>query len=338
MEKASKEKTLISRKNFLRVCGSVIAGGALAGVTGTLAKRTGKSDAQQEIGNDLRVADSSSPVSPYRKIVSFDTPGVVEGFDLHDGKLYVAASDFISVFSPEGEAMHRFPVGETTRDIAVSSSEIYVLYTNKVKVFSFEGTLLREWSSCSDLSGYCSMALAGDHVFVTDVVNKNICKYTSGGTFVKFISSPNGFIIPSYTFAIEHADNVLYCSNSGRHQVERYTLDGEYLGAFGKTGGAPGMFTGCCNPTYLSCTANGEIITSEKGFPRISCYGNKGDFHALLLDAAMLGGGHSAYDVKVQGDKIFVAGKSRISIFRYDPALAAASSCARCNKNCPLKI
>jgi hypothetical protein len=326
----------ISRKKFLRTCGSIVAGGTVAGVSGVLIKKAHTESSGISSG-ELRPADKEAFTSPYRQITSFATPGVVEGFELYKDRLYVVASNIVSVFDHSGKLHHRFSSGETIRDIAVNDSGIYILYTTKIKVFSHEGVLQREWESCSELSGYCSMVLAEDFVFVTDALNKNICKYTKEGGFVKFIDSPNGFIIPSYTFAIEYVDGVLYCSNSGRHQVESYTLDGEYLGTFGKAGGAPGLFTGCCNPVYLTYTATGEIITSEKGDPRISCYGSDGKFRNILLNAQSLGGGNSAYDVKVQKDKIFIAGKSKVSVFRYDESLAANVGCPGCKIDCPLK-
>ncbi|GHT55608.1 hypothetical protein FACS189446_7130 [Bacteroidia bacterium] len=327
----------ISRKKFLRTCGSILAGGTVVGVSGVLLNKSHSEGAGISSG-DLRPAENGAFTSPYRQIASFATPGIVEGFELHNDQLYVVASNLVSVFDHAGKLLRRFSSGETIRDIAVNDNGIYILYTTKIKVFSHEGELQREWEACSELSGYCSMVLAEDYVFVTDVVNKNICKYTKEGGFVQFINSPNGFVIPSYTFAIEYIDGVLYCSNSGRHQVESYTLDGEYLGTFGKAGGAPGLFTGCCNPVYLTYTANGEIITSEKGDPRISCYGSDGQFRNILLDSKLLGGGNSAYDVKVQKDKIFIAGKNKVSVFRYDESLAANDGCPGCGIDCPLKV
>ncbi|GAB6010903.1 twin-arginine translocation signal domain-containing protein [Viscerimonas tarda] len=330
-------KNSLSRRKFLRTCGSIVAAGTVVGVSGVLLKKS-QSESQALSSGDLRPAEQGAFTSPYRQIATFATPGVVEGFELYNDQLYVAASNIVSVFDHYGKLLQRFSSGETIRDMAVNDNGIYILYTTKIKVFSHAGELLREWEACSELSGYCSLALAEEFVFVTDVLNKNICKYTKEGSFVQFINSPNGFVIPSYTFPIEYVDGVLYCANSGRHQVESYTLDGKYLGTFGKAGGDPGLFTGCCNPVYLTCTANGEIITSEKGDPRISCYGSDGTFRNILIDSKSLGGGNSAYDVKVQKDKIFIAGKSKVSVFRYDELLAANDGCPGCGIDCPLKV
>ncbi|MDR0815262.1 MAG: hypothetical protein LBN37_05880, partial [Bacteroidales bacterium] len=138
-------------------------------------------------------------------------------------------------------------------------------------------------------------------------------------------------------FGIEYANGLLYCSNSGRHQIETYTLNGEYKGKFGSAGGGPGAFCGCCNPVYLTCTPTGEIITCEKGNPRVSCYGADGKFRSILLDSRTLGGGYAAYEAKVAGDRIFAAGRDIITVYSYDKQLAAAGDCAGCAVDCGLK-
>jgi hypothetical protein len=338
----------ISRKKFLRVCGTIAAGGSIAGVSGILLKdrKTVTTGAlQRENGNGTATATRSqeaddAATSPYRRIASFEASGMINAFEEHDHKIYVAASNAITVYDYHGKELQHFPVGgEVIRDMAIREDGVYILHPAKISVYTAEGTLQREWEACSDLSDYCSFTLAPDAVFVTDRENKHICKYTSEGQFVKFISSPNVFIIPSLTFGIEYINGILYCSNSGRHQIESYTPDGEYLGAFGQPGGAPGRFAGCCNPVHLSYNPNGEIITSEKGNPRISCYSGDGTFRSVLLDSKALGGGHAAYDVKVQNERLFVAGKDRVSVFAYDPALAAnTAACSACGIACPLKV
>jgi hypothetical protein len=337
----------ISRKKFLRACGAIVAGGSIAGVSGVLLKNrkvVAPGALQRENGNGAAPVARSQEAddvatSSYRRIASFETSGMINAFEEHDHKIYVAASNVVTVYDYHGKTLHRFPAGEEgIRDMAVSEDGVYILHPAKISVYTAGGRLLREWEACSNLSDYCSFTLADGAVFVTDRENKHICKYTSEGQFVKFISSPNTFIIPSLTFGIESINGVLYCSNSGRHQIESYTPDGEYLGAFGKPGGAPGRFAGCCNPVHLSCNPNGEIITSEKGNPRISCYGGDGTFRSVLLDSKALGGGHAAYDVKMQNDRLFVAGKNHVSVFAYDPSLAANTACSACSIACPLKV
>lgn len=328
----NKDNTNLSRKNFLRICGSVIAGGSILGVSGVLLR-------DRYNRKPLPATGSMQPAldTPYKLVSSFSVPDRIESFEITDDRLIVAIPQTILLYDPSGSLLNTFSVGSTIRDIAVDDSQIYLLYPTRIEVYDKEGARLREWEACSEASDYCSFTVTPEAVFVTDAANKNICKYAKDGSFERFIQSPNGFIIPSYTFGITCIDDVIYCSNSGRHLIESYTPGGEYIGAFGKAGGATGMFCGCCNPVHLTYTPAGEIITSEKGNPRISCYSRDGEFRNVLLDAKALGGGNTAYDVKVYQDKLFVAGNDRVSTFRYDKTLAAATACSACKANCPLR-
>ena len=333
-------KNKISRKKFLQICSSVLAGGSILGVSGILfRKRLIPGHGISGEKNRINAVDTLKDhfVSPYKMISSFSVPDQIEAFELAGEKLVAAASNNIYIYSRTGSLLNNFAIGSNLRDIATDDNRIYLLFPTRIEVYTHEGEWLRDWEACSEQSDYCAMAIAPGAVFVTDAANKNICKYTTDGNFVKFIKSPDGFIIPSYSFGITYTDGILYCSNPGRHQIEKYSPEGEYIGAFGKAGGAAGMFGGCCNPVHLAYTSTGEIITSEKGIPRISCYGTNGEFRSVLLDGKTLGGGYTAYDVKVDKNKLFVAGKNLISTFQYDKQLAAKTACSGCGVDCPLR-
>ncbi len=288
-------------------------------------------------GASLKPVREEAMTSPYKLVSSFGTSGQVEAFELASDRLYVATPNAVSIYDTESRLVHNFPVPSQVRDMIVRDDKIYLLYPSHIEIYTTAGDPVREWDACSESSDYCSFAWANGDLFVTDVAMKNICQYTDEGHFVRFIESPNRFVIPSYTFGIEAVDNVIYCSNSGRHLIESYSTDGEYLGAFGKPGGVAGHFAGCCNPVHLSYSPTGELITSEKGNPRISCYSRDGEFRSVLLDSKALGGGRAAYDVKLQDDKMYVAGNGMVSVFRYDALLAANTGCAGCGVTCPLR-
>ena len=337
MESKKENANKISRKKFLNVFGSVVAGGSIVGVSGILLRKNSTIQKKNVEQGGLRVQQSQATDSPYKLVSSFSVPDNIDCFEICDEKLIVATQNKVYLYDRSGLLLNNFTVDNDVRDIAVENNLIYVLYPFRIETYNLEGKWVQEWEACSPNSDYCQLAVTPDFVFVTDAANKNICKYTVEGDFVTFIQSPNGFIIPSYTFGIAHIDGSIYCSNPGRHQVENYSLDGKYITAFGKAGGAAGLFCGCCNPVHLSFTSNGDIITSEKGNPRISCYGQDGQFRSVLLDSKDLGGGNTAYDVKVQQDRIYIAGKNLISTFQYDRVLAAVTSCAACKVNCPLR-
>ena len=288
---------------------------------------------QEELPNDGTVRESEPFSSPYRQVASFELPEEIIRFELYRNRLFVSAGQSVYIFDINGKQLTHFPVGPDVRDITVGGEEIYLLYPTRIAVYSMDGKPTRHWEACSELSDYCSFTIAGDAVFVTDAENKNICKYTMEGYFVKFIQSPRNFIIPSYTFDIDCWNDTLYCVNSGRHSVETYTLNGDFIAAFGRPGSGAGFFTGCCNPAYISFTPTGALITSEKGTPRISCYTGDGRFRSVLLNNKALGGGNKAYQVKPYQDQLLVAGKNRIITFQYDQK-AAVSACPGCAAGC----
>lgn len=320
----------------MRICGSVLAGGSILGLSAALLwKRKNPNLAEVDA---LPSGRSSAPTSPYRLVSAFNVPDHIEAFELYGDKLLVAGGNKVYIYDADGSLLNNFAIGDNLRDIAVDGDFIYLLFSARLEVYNNYGERVREWEACSPESDYCSLAIGSDAVFVSDAASKNICKYTTEGGFVKFIQSPNRFIIPSYSFGITYSDGIIYCSNSGRHLVESYTPDGDYIGAFGKAGNTAGAFCGCCNPVHLTHTSSGEIITSEKGNPRISCYSPDGEFRNILLDNEALGGGNTAYDVKVADDRLFVACKNKISTYRYDKTQAKASACSVCGvNNCPLR-
>jgi len=120
--------------------------------------------------------------------------------------------------------------------------------------------------------------------------------------------------------------------------VESYTTAGDFITAFGKSGAEAGAFSGCCNPAILTPSNHGELLTSEKGIPRISCYRADGKFRSVLLDSKALGRGSAAYDVRVMKDKLIVTGRDKVSVFQYDKRLSQQTDCGQCEVDCPLKL
>ena len=334
----NKDNSKITRKRFLNVCGSLVAAGGIIGVSGTLVHKM--VSLPEQSGSKLSPTwkrKEGRTDSPYRRVAAFRAEGEILGFALLGDSLVVATPGRVDIYDRVGNPKGGFAVNGTIRDITVYADMIYLLQPTAIQVYDNQGKLSREWEACSEESDYCSIAVAKEQVYVTDAANKNICQYSADGNFKRFIQSPNGFVIPSYTFGITVMNDRLYCANSGRHQVESYTLDGEYIEAFGKPGGADGLFCGCCNPAFVEPTPAGELITSEKGKPRISCYTTDGTLRAVLLDGPAMGGGNKAYRVKLSAGDLFIAGKEQVSLFKYDKAVAATTACGSCDLDCPLK-
>ena len=257
-------------------------------------------------------------VSPYKKTNSFDVLSEIVCFDLYDDSIFVALSNSISVYNLLGKQLRDFAIEDGVRDMVVENGTVWLLYPTQIDQYSLDGEKRGGWEACSDQSDYCAITTTQEFVFVTDAANKNIVQYDKEGRLVRFIKSPQGFVIPSYAFDILSINDTLYCANSGRHQIECYTLDGVFIASFGSAGTQAGAFAGCCNPVYLASGPKGDILTSEKGLPHISSWSREGQFREVLLDSRSLGGGTAAYKVRVSGEHLYIAGKKTISIFFYE--------------------
>jgi hypothetical protein len=344
MEKEKDRERSMSRRQFIQTCGGIVAGVGIAGALGyafhrSLTAPTGGATAS--FGGSAALSGGATSAgealrSPYKLVSALQTPAAIEALEVGDNRMVVAAGGQLITYDFTGKELSRFAATETVRDLALADGLLYVLHPTSVKVYR-DGETERQWEACDAQSDYCFMALSPEAVYVTDAGHKNICQYTRDGGFVRFIESPDGFIVPSYSFGIAFADGTLYCSNPGRHRVESYRPDGTFIASFGTFGNDPGNFCGCCNPVHLTVTAGGDLLTSEKGIPRISCYSPEGAFRTLLLDSRMLGGGNAAYDVKAFADRLVVAGKEKLMTFRYDAAAADRTACADCTKSCPLR-
>ena len=338
-----KEQNNMSRRRFLQVGGSIMLGAAFAGVMGrSLWKMlTNPADIFYDGKEAKRMKDELERVqfvSPYRRTFGFVVPDEITALELIGDQIVVGTSNNIYRYGINGELQGNFSVRSGLRDVAVYNDKLYLLFPSRIEVYDRQGEAIQEWEACSDDADYCQLTVLKEGVFVTDAAAKNICQYKPDGTLARFIKSPNGFVVPSYSFGITNFNGHVFCSNPGRHIVEQYTANGEYVASFGKSGMGAGEFSGCCNPVQIIATEKGELLTSEKGLPRISCYGSDGTFHSILLDDKALGGGHSAYDMRMLGDKLIVAGGNKISVFQYDARRSAQTLCGTCTIECPLKV
>ncbi|HCU34175.1 MAG TPA: hypothetical protein DGT21_01650, partial [Armatimonadetes bacterium] len=108
---------------------------------------------------------------------------------------------------------------------------------------------------------------------------------------------------PHFDVAITR-EGALLVTNPGKHAVEMYSPEGTLVTSWGQTGQTIEGFCGCCNPTDIAVMADGRVVTSEKGLPRVKVYTAGGmldavvavpdDFstHAAGMDLAVDGAGH----------------------------------------------
>ena len=82
---SSEKKTdAISRKQFFKICGTVIAGGSLLGVSGAILKN--RQNAIQTDQNELTSIMNQDYQSPYKLVSSFQIPEPAKALRIHNGR------------------------------------------------------------------------------------------------------------------------------------------------------------------------------------------------------------------------------------------------------------
>ena len=79
------------------------------------------------------------------------------------------------------------------------------------------------------------------------------------------------------------AAGIVRATDTGRHQVTAWALDGTPTARFGKFGMSdPADFVGCCNPVNLATTPDGKVVTAEKMVARVKVYEPDGRLLAVI--------------------------------------------------------
>ncbi|HEY0865843.1 MAG TPA: hypothetical protein VGE01_00610 [Fimbriimonas sp.] len=282
--------------------------GGLAGLT--LLTVAGCKEPRQEARVEEAPIDPSIP--RYRETGRFDAGfRWARGIAASAGALYLAGDMSVKRFvggkadtvQEMNDAVQAVAVGEDGRVFAATSD----------RVLPVDGG---PWESLGPRARIVSLAAAGGLVYAADAGNRAVVVYDRGGRLVRRIE---GFIVPSPYFGVAAApDGDVWISNPGRHQVERYSPEGERLTQVGSQGQEIGAFCGCCNPGPIALAGNGNLVTSEKGIPRVKVLSPEGRLQALVstdfnVQAAGL-------DVAVDGQRIYVLDPWEGAVRAFEPA------------------
>ncbi len=218
-------------------------------------------------------------------------------------RVLLAGDTAVLVMDDSGNVQHVIQLNRPPFALAAGAdNSLYIALHDHVVMTDPTGALTGSWPRLGEKSWITSIAFAGQHAYLGDAGNREVLKSDLTGRVVSKFGkrgshdgSP-GFIVPSpYLDITPGADQAsLLINNPGRHQVERYTLDGAFIGAWGATSFDPEDFCGCCNPVYVHMLPDDRIITSEKGMNRVKLYEPSGKFIGFVAGADHLGGDTAA--------------------------------------------
>ena len=210
-----------------------------------------------------------------------------------DDRLYVCAGNYIHGLSRAGERGLELALSGPACCVAVAGDgTIFAGLRDHIEVFDARGGRAASWESPDPKTWFTGLAAGGKDVFAADAAKLVVLRYDRAGKIVGRIGRKDaarnvpGLIVPSpFLDVILHRDGLLRVNNPGRHQIEAYTLDGDFEGAWGKPTAATEGFCGCCNPIGLAALADGRIVTCEKGIPRVKIYSAAGEFESVVAGA-----------------------------------------------------
>ena len=330
----SKDAKKGTRREFLaagiRGAGLVAVGGVVVSLAATALSgcrsQTPAGPAFECLAHDESdTAEAAPAIAPhllvYREVKQVQT-GLEEPRGLAlgpDGRLHIVGDQVIRIFDEGGSSRADVALRGAPQALAVASDgAIYVAMLDHIEVYSEEGTPVASWQSPGERAYFTSVAAAGEDVWVGDAGNRVILRYDKAGQVRGRIGQRDeargipGIIMPSPHLDVAvAADGVIWVNNAGRRTIEGYTVAGELKSSWGQASLAIEGFAGCCNPTDIALLPDGEVVTSEKGLPRIKVYHPDGTLESVVA-------GPDAFAAGVRGLDLAVDAAGRVLVL--DPA------------------
>ncbi len=210
--------------------------------------------------------------------IAVDSPGLV----------YAAGDSSIKVFNNLGELQRSWSTDRPAQCVAVrADGTVFVGEPGQLEMFDAAGNRIDLWQDEERLRLVTAIGFYGDFVLVADSGDRCIRRFDKTGQWQNNIGKDNrtkGFMIPNgrLDFSVDDKGTI-HAANPAKHRIERYSMEGELLGFFGRFGTRrPGDFPGCCNPSNITLAANGDVVVTEKANPRVKLYTGAGEFRAVV--------------------------------------------------------
>jgi hypothetical protein len=207
-----------------------------------------------------------------------------------DDRIYLSAGNYLSVLNQTGQPLLEIALPDAACCAAVAKDgTVFAATRDHIELYESAGQRRAKWDSPGKKCWITSLAVGENDVFAADSGNRIILRFDRSGKLISRLGEKNaernvpGFILPSPYLDVEiHRDGLLRVNNPGRHEVEVYTFDGDFEGAWGKPSIAIDGFCGCCNPIAIAALPDGRIVTCEKGLPRVKVYSAAGEFESVV--------------------------------------------------------
>ncbi len=210
-------------------------------------------------------------------------------------KTFIIGDKNLLIYLKDRTLLKNIDLGSKPYSICFSdSSGLYISFKDKIDLYSRSGEYQNSVVLLDKDSYISSMVVLNNYLFAADVIGKKIIKIKLGDNSIKKYYRYDGkkFIIPSPHFeVIKGVGNTIWITDPGRRKVLQFDVDFNLISSFGESGFDLDGFPGCCNPIHIGITNRGDIITGEKGSPRIKLYSSLGVLGDVILSPSGLTNG-----------------------------------------------
>jgi len=237
---------------------------------------------QREYSKFAVLGGSASP-HPFRRSLA----GIAIGAG---DRIYALGDDEVRVFEPDGSFIQGWKAPQKASCLAVGQDgRVYLGAPGRVEFYDARGSRAGGFVAGEKDEPAIVTAIKpfGKEVLVADAAARFIRRYDLDGKQLGVIGTKNktgNFMLPNRWLDFDvDARGVIRATDTGRHLVTAWALDGSPRGSFGKFGMSnPADFVGCCNPVNLALTPDGKIVTAEKMVARVKVYEPDGRLLAVI--------------------------------------------------------
>jgi hypothetical protein len=229
-----------------------------------------------------------------------------------DDAIHALGDGDVRVFAASGEFVRRWPAPPGAACLTVGrDGRVFAGSLGRVDIYDASGRHDASFDAgeAGKPAAITSIKTFHQEILVGDAAARVIVRYGATGVRLGEVGNRDktrGFMLPNRSLDFDvDARGVIHATDTGRHRVASWALDGSFLGAFGAFGQArPEDFVGCCNPVNLALAPDGTVVTGEKMVARVKVYESGGGLLAVI--------GPAHFDQSVTHLHLAVDAKGRI--------------------------
>lgn len=207
-----------------------------------------------------------------------------------EDRVYALGDGEVRVFASDGSPVRRWRVTDVAECLTVGADgRVYVGGGGRVDIYQDGGQRAGGFvfGDAGAPPNVSAIKVFKADILVADASARIIRRFDASGRQRGLIGDQGKtktFMLPNGRLDFDvDAAGVVRATDTGRHQVSAWALDGTPIGKFGKFGMSdPADFVGCCNPMNVATTPDGKVVTAEKMVARVKVYEPDGRLLAVI--------------------------------------------------------